>query len=577
MAEERAQRRLAAILAADVVGYSRLMGRDEAGTLAVLKARRAKILQPVVSEYRGRIVKLMGDGVLIEFASAVDAVECAVKLQKSMEASNAGLSEDRRIVLRIGINLGDVIVEGGDLYGDGVNIAARLEGLSEAGGLCVSGSVFEHVSGKVPYSFAGIGPQLLKNIDRPIHVYRLAKAGQPERSEHEAELPMPDKPSIAVLPFANLSGDADQQYFCDGVTDDIITDLSKAPGLFVIASHSSFAFKNRSADIRTIARELGVRYVLEGSARRASGRIRVNAQLIDAHDGGHLWAERFDRGVDDVFLVQDEVTAKIVEALIGRLASIAPPRNRPTNLKAYDLCVRSRFLLAGSPQTSREARALLERAIALDHDYAEAHRWLAFNHWFEWIHWGEPMELHRGLAVELAQRATALDPNDAGARWILGIILVFERRWKEAEAEFETALRLDPNHADAWAMMSNLPVYTGRPAEAVSQVETALRLNPRPPNWYFWLLGQAQYAAGHYEAAVAVLRREETYRTGSRRILAASLAQLGRLDEARQEAEMFLVSNPHFSVRHWRHSQPFKDEAALNHFIEGYTKAGLPD
>ncbi|ANL10284.1 adenylate cyclase 3 [Rhizobium sp. N113] len=576
MAVERAQRRLAAILAADVVGYSRLMGRDEAGTLAALKARRTKVLQPIVSDHRGRIVKLMGDGVLIEFASAVDAVECAVKLQEAMKASNAGLPEDRRIVLRIGVNLGDIIIEGGDLYGDGVNIAARLEGLSEAGGLCISGSVFEHVSGKVPYSFAGIGPQMLKNIDKPIHVYQLNKTGQ-TGSEHKAELPVPDKPSIAVLPFANLSGDADHQYFCDGVTDDIITDLSKASGLFVIASHSSFAFKDRSADIRSIARELGVRYVLEGSARRASGRIRVNAQLIDAHDGGHLWAERFDGGVDDVFLVQDEVTAKIVKALIGRLASIAPPRNRPTNLEAYDLCVRSRFLLAGSPQSSREARALLERAIALDPDYAEAHRWLAFNHWFEWIHWGEPMEPHRSLAVKLAQRATALDSNDAGARWILGIILVFERRWMEAEAEFETALRLDPNHADAWAMMSNLPVYQGRPSEAIYQVERALRLNPRPPNWYFWLLGQAQYAAGHYEAAVAVLRREETYRTGSRRILAASLAQLGRLDEARQEAEMFLISNPHFCVRHWIHSQPFRDKTALNHFIEGYTKAGLPD
>ncbi|RUX09086.1 tetratricopeptide repeat protein, partial [Mesorhizobium sp. M8A.F.Ca.ET.059.01.1.1] len=355
------------------------------------------------------------------------------------------------------------------------------------------------------------------------------------------------------------------------------TELSKAAELFVIASHSSFAFKDRSADVRDIARELGVQYVLEGSARRAGGRIRINAQLIDARNGGHLWAERFDRSLDDIFFVQDEVTAKIVEALVGRLATVPPLRNRPTNLSAYDLCVRSRLLLAGSPQTSREARVLLERAIRLDPGYAEAHRWLAFNHWFAWIHWGEAIEPNRASAIELAKKATALDPNDAGARWTLGITLVFERRWLEAEAEFELALRLDPNHADAWAMMSNLPVYLGRPTEAVYQVEKALRLNPRPPSWYFWLLGQAQYAAGRYDAAVGVLRREETYRTGSRRILAASLAQLGRLEEARQEAEMFLISNPHFNLRQWSDSQPFRDEAALHHFIEGYRKAGLPE
>ena len=271
------------------------------------------------------------------------------------------------------------------------------------------------------------------------------------------------------------------------------------------------------------------------------------------------------------------MTAKIVEALVGRLATISPSRNRPANLEAYDLCVRSRFLLTDSPQTSREARMLLERAIALDPGYAEAHRWLAFNRWFAWLHWGEQVEPNRALAVELAQRAVALDPNDAGARWILGIILAFERRWPEAEAGFESALRLDPNHADAWAMLSNLPVYQGRPSEAVDQVEKALRLNPHPPNWYFWVLGQAQYAAGRYEEAVATLRREETYRTGSRRILAASLAQLGRLGEARDEAEMFLVSSPHFTLRQWRDTQPFRDEAALHHFIEGYRKAGLPE
>lgn len=290
-----------------------------------------------------------------------------------------------------------------------------------------------------------------------------------------------------------------------------------------------------------------------------------------------MWAERFDRSLDDIFAVQDELTAKIVEALVGRLASTTPARNRPVNLEAYDLCVRSRFLLAGSSQTSREARVLLERAIALEPGYAEAYRWLAFDRWFAWIHWGEPIELNRALAVKLAERATALDPHDAGARWTLGIILLFERRWDEAAAGFEAALQLDPNHADAWAMMSNLPVYEGRPSEAVQQVEKALRLNPRPPNWSFWALGQALYAAGRYEEAATTLRREETYRTASRRILAASLAQSGRLDEARHEAEMFLISNPHFTLSHWKKTQPFRDEVARDHFVEGYRKAGLPE
>ena len=575
MPEEPTRRRLAAILAVDVVGYSRLMEADEASTLALLKQRRKLVIEPLVDKHGGRIVKLMGDGVLVEFLSAVDAVACAVELQRQMDRANTDTPESRRIVLRAGVNLGDVMVDAGDIYGDSVNIAARLEQLAEPGGIVISRKVRDEIDRKLPVLCDDLGEHLLKNIATPVRVYRVLVDRDPAAILDS--LPLPDKPSIAVLPFTNVSEEPDQQHFCDGVTDDLITDLSKTAGLFVIASHSSFAFKGRSADVRGIARELGVRYVLEGSARRAAGRIRINAQLIDARDGGHLWAERFDRSLDDIFAVQDEVTAKIVEALVGRLATDAPSRNRPVNLEAYDLCVRSRFLLAGSPQTSREARTLLERAIALDPGYAEAHRWLAFDRWFAWIHWGEPVDPNRALAVELAQRATELDPNDAGARWVLGIILVFERRWAEAEEEFKMALRLDPSNADAWAMMSNLAVYEDQPSEAVYQVEKALRLNPRPPSWYFWCLGQALYAATRYEEAATALRREETYRIGSRRILAASLAQLGRLDEAHHEAEMFMVSNPHFTLRHWCETQPFRDAAARDHFIEGYRKAGFPD
>ena len=298
--KSRAQRRLAAILAIDVVGYSRLMERDEVSALAMLKSRRSEILQPMISKHHGRIIKLMGDGVLIEFGSAVNAVDCAVELQTAMDIANNDLAVDRRIVLRAGINLGDVMVEGSDLYGDGVNIAARLESLSEPGGLCISGSVFEHVNGKLPHSFVSLGPQSLKNIDRLIHIYQLAGKDGPGAVIPAAELPLPDRPSIVVLPFVNMSGDAEQEYFVDGLTEDLITDLSKVPALFVIARNSSFSYKGRAVDVRQIARELGVKYVLEGSARRAGGRVRINAQLIDARAGGHIWADRFDRDLTEI-------------------------------------------------------------------------------------------------------------------------------------------------------------------------------------------------------------------------------------------------------------------------------------
>ncbi|WP_292633279.1 adenylate/guanylate cyclase domain-containing protein [Mesorhizobium sp.] len=311
MSEERVQRRLAAILAIDVVGYSRLTERDEVGTLATLKSRRQEILQPMISKHNGRIIKLIGDGALIEFGSAVNAVDCAVELQKAMDIANADVAGDRRIVLRAGINLGDVMVEGNDLYGDGVNVAARLESLSEPGGLCISGSVFEQINGKLPHSFVSLGSQTLKNIDRPVQTYRLAGKDGAAAVVSAVELSLPAKPSIVVLPFVNMSADAEQAYFVDGLTEDLITDLSKVPELFVIARNSSFAYKGRSVDTRQIARELGVKYVLEGSARRVADRVRINAQLIDAPAGGHIWADRFDRDLADIFAAQDESSERL--------------------------------------------------------------------------------------------------------------------------------------------------------------------------------------------------------------------------------------------------------------------------
>ena len=389
-------------------------------------------------------------------------------------------------------------------------------------------------------------------------------------------LPLPDKPSIAVLPFVNLSNDPEQESFADGLTEDLITDLSRTSGLFVIARNSAFAYKGKAMDVRAIAEELGVRYLLEGSARRAAGRVRINAQLVDAASGDHLWAERFDRGLDDIFAVQDEVTGKIVGALLGRLQAL-PPRNRPRNIEAYDLCVRARKLMDDTPQSAREAHLMLTRAISLDPGYAEAYRWLAMNHWMGLVHSGGPTAPNRDVALELARKAVAMDPNDAGCRWVLAYLLAYERSFAEAEAEFAKAIVLDPNEADTFAALSDIAVLAGRIKEGLEHIRKAFRLNPFPASWYYLTLGQALYAARDYEAAVETLRRDETYRTSSRRFLAASLAQLGRLDEARAEAELFLVGNPDFTTRHWATTEPFRDAATLAHFVDGYRKAGLPE
>ncbi|MBX5011037.1 winged helix-turn-helix domain-containing tetratricopeptide repeat protein [Rhizobium lentis] len=389
-------------------------------------------------------------------------------------------------------------------------------------------------------------------------------------------LPLPDKPSIAVLPFLNIGSDREQESFVDGLTEDLITDLSRMPGLFVIARNSAFAYKGRAMDVREIAEALGVRYLLEGSARRAAGRVRINAKLIDTVSGDHLWAERFDRSLDDIFALQDEVTGRIVEALLGRLRAPPPPRNRPKNLEAYDLCVRARKLMDDAPQAAEEAHLMLTRAISLDPDYAEAHRWLAMNHWMGWVHSGGPTESTRGIALQLARKAVAIDPNDAGCRWVLAYLLAYERDFAEADAQFAKAIELDPNEADTFAALSDITVLAGRIEEGLEHVRKAFRLNPFPASWYYLILGQAQYAAGQYEAAVETLRHDETYRTSSRRFLAASLAQLGRLDEARAETALFLVANPDFSTAHWAMTEPFRDPAPLEHFVDGFRKAGLP-
>ena len=574
-------RKLAAILAADVVGYSAMMERDEAGTHVELRACRQELFEPTIARHHGTIFKRMGDGMLAEFSSVVEAVQCAVALQLALAERYANTPRDMRVEVRIGVNLGEVIVEGDDRFGDGVNIAARLEGLSEPGGVSVSASVYEQVRRKLDIAFDDLGTRSLKNIGEPLQVYRavIQRPADGQAAKAIGNLRLPAKPSIAVLPFTNMGGDAEDM-FVDGLSEDIITDLSRNASLFVIARHSTFAYKGKALDIRHIARDLGVRYVLEGSARRAVGRVRINVQLIDAVGGDHLWADRFDRDLEDVFAVQDEVTARVVEALVGRLTTTPPARNRPNSLEAYDLVVRARALIssfAGTPDAVRESEVLTRQAISIDPNYAEAYRWLAFSLWSLWNFSIEPAEVMKPRSVAMAQKAVELDPNDAGNQWVLAYLLAYERRWDELDAHFEAALNLDPNDADTLAMRADLLALNGNYDDTLDFIQRALRLNPQPAGWYYWVEGIAHYVGKRYDAAIEILRKKETYRSASRRVLAASLAQLGRTAEARQEAALFMATSPTFTISAWTNAQPSRHKATIDHFADGYRKAGLPE
>jgi adenylate cyclase len=577
-------RKLAAILAADVVGYSRLASTDEDRILARLRALRSDLIDPTIAVHNGRVIKRTGDGALVEFRSVVDAVRCALEVQNGMIERNAGVPQDRRIEFRIGIHVGDVVEErDGDLMGDGVNIASRLEGVAAPGTICLSEDAYRQVKARLDLSASDQGNTQLKNIAEPIRVYLLRVGTAAAEAAATSELPpalpstvLPPKLSIAVLPFSNMSSDPEQDFFAEGLAEDLITDLSKVPGLLVIARNSSFVYKGRSVDVRSIAKNLGVRYLVEGSVRKAAERVRINAQLIDASANAHVWADRFDGRLADVFALQDEVVGKIVSALSGAFPlARSTPRPRTANFEAYELLMRARALVTESPNANKTARPLLEGAIQLDPSFAEAHAWLAMSHVFGSMYWGEPEE-HRSLGRVEAERAVSLDPESAGAHSILGYVLQFEFKADEAEAEFATALRIDPNHADAWIFLGESKAHRGNAVEGIECIQNAFRLNPYPPGRYYAVRGYVEYAARRYENAVDTLRHETTYRTVSRRILAAALAQLGRIDEAKEEARQFLAANPHFSIRQWASTQPFRHDADRQHFIEGYLTAGLP-
>ena len=585
------ERRLTAILVADVVGYSRLMGEDEVGTLAALKAHRLELLDPTAVQYHGSTIKLMGDGVLMEFASVVDAVAFSVDLQAGMRARNAEVPEDRRLIFRIGINIGDIIVEDEDIYGDGVNVAARLEQLAAPGGIIISAAAFNQVRGRLDFAHEDLGPRELKNIPEPVHVYRVIM-GDDEMSPalpNKAEaLPLPDKPSIAILPFDNMSGDPDQEYFADGIVEEITAALSKVRSFFVVARNSSFAFKGKPMDIKQVSRQLGVRYVLEGSVRKSGKRVRITAQLIDATNDRHVWADRFDGTLEDIFDLQDQITESVVGAIEPKLRSseIERSRRKPTtNLNAYDYFLRALpHAHAMSQEGNEEALRLTSRAIALDPRYASA---MALAAWCYTLRvaqgWVDAKHDEAHEALRLARAAIEVDKDVPEILWLAGYVLGFFGSTPEEGIDLiDDALRLNPNSSQALVYSGWLRLYNGDAATAKAHFERALRLSPIDISAYRTYTGLAFSCLflGLIDDAVSwaskALHHNPKF-TVTHRILAASLGHAGRLDEARQVVEQLQALLPGFTVTRYAKETRLRHLEYSELLMDGLRKAGLPE
>jgi adenylate cyclase len=557
MAVARVERRLAAILAADVAGYSRLMGIDEEGTLAALKACRRELIDPKITEHHGRIVKTTGDGALVEFASAVDAARCAMEIQRGMAERNAAIPEDRRIEFRIGINVGDIIIDENDIYGDGVNIAARVETLASPGAICISDNAYQQIKGKITLEVSDAGEQQLKNIAQPVRVYGVRLDGAATRPA----LSLPDRPSIAVLPFQNMSGDPEQDYFADGMVEDIITGLSRINWLFVIARNSSSVYKGKSIDVKQVGRELGVRYVLEGSVRKVADRVRITGQLIDTATGAHVWAERYDRKFDDIFDLQDDITLSVVGAIEPslRLAEIERvKRKRSDSLDAYDLVLQAQpDVYSRVPEHVTKALLLLKRALAFDPNYALAHAYAAECYHTLFLR-GGLREENRTASIRHAEAAIAHGQDDAPALAFAGFVIGMDKHDRAAAfAAFEAALAVSPSSALTYILGSVILVWGGEAERAIEWAERGLRFSPFDPYrssaFISSLIGH--YHRGQYEAAAAAARKAIQASPGFSvcyMTLTAALAKLGRLEEAKAAAARVLELQPAF-----RYSQQF--------------------
>ncbi len=588
MTQERVQRRLAAILAADVVGYSRLMGEDEEGTLAALTAHLTDSIEPCIAEHRGRVVKTTGDGLLAEFASVVDAVRCAVTFQDGMRERNADTPEARRIVFRIGINLGDVIVQNDDVYGDGVNVAARLEGLAPPGGVVVSGLVYETVRAKLDFGFEDLGPQTVKNIAEPVHAFAIqSEAGAPSLDDPKeaAPLAVPDKPSIAVLPFENMSSDPEQEYFSDGVSEDIITDLSKIPDLMVIARNSTFVYKGRHVSLRDVGRELGVRYVLEGSVRKAGERVRITAQLIDATDESHVWGDRYDGALDDIFSLQDRVTGEIVAALELKLGApdreVATNRNEP-NVEAYDHMLRARQLyFRFTPEANAAARAEVEKALAIDPEYADAVALMSECH-LQVFHqvWSNDPKSELQTAADYACRAVELDAQLPQGHSALANVRVWQRRHDEAVEEIDRAISLSPNDSRFRGLRAMILTWSGSPENAIVDATEAVRLDPNSGTVLLWTLGMAQYHAGRHDDAETNLRKAVLLNPDFMPVhlwLAANEVHLDKAEDVKNAIMALHRINPAMTIRQIGELVPFGNASMLASMAEDLRRAGLPE
>jgi adenylate cyclase len=586
MSEARVQRRLAAIMAADVAGYSRLMGADEEGTLAALKQLRRDLADPKIKEHRGRIVKTTGDGLLVEFASVVDAVRCAVEVQCEMAERNAGVPEEQRIQFRIGINLGDIIKDGRDIHGDGVNIAARLEALAEPGGICVNRVVRDQVRDKLDFAFEDAGEQRVKNIARPLRVYhvRPGQVAGEAMSVAQPPLALPDKPSVAVLPFTNMSGDSEQEFVSDGIAEDVITALSRYPSLFVIARNSSFTYKGRAVDVKQVGRELGVRYVLEGSVRKAGNRIRVTAQLVEAGTGNHVRADRYDRDLADIFAVQDEITEAVTIAIAPAIADAElqrAVRKPPDSLDAWAAYQRGLWHLSeANPDDNTIAQRFFQQAIDLDPTFAGGYSGLALAQLQAAAVYQKLGLLEaQGSAEALARRAVALDGADAEARSCLGWALQARGELQGALAEIERALGMSPNLAVAHGQRGATLIFAGRPKEGLAAVQTSIRLDPRDPFSAIRLLHIAcgLYFSREYEEAIEAAKqliRSYPDFPMIYRWPAAALGQLGRTAEAKEALEKAISLAPAAFDMYVRKRVPWFRPEDHAHLVEGLRKAG---
>ncbi len=591
------ERRLTTILASDVVGYARLMGEDEAGTLAALKSHRKELFEPKAAQYNGRTVKLMGDGALMEFTSVVDAVAFAIEVQSAMPERNAPAAQGRQIVFRIGINIGDIIVEGDDIYGDGVNVAARMETLAEPGGICISSIVHESIGNRIEAEFTDDGAHEVKNIDRPIRVFRWhpetsgkieAKAsGKVAAGPLDGEpLALPDKPSIVILPFDNLSGDKEQDYFADGMVEAITAALGNISSLFVIARNTAFTYKGRPTNVRDIGTELGVRYVLEGSVQRAGNRVRITTQLIETEAGTHVWAKAFDGSIDDIFQLQDTITEQVAGALLPsiQLAEIERVRRkRPQDYRAYDFTMQAfPHVWSLERQATDTGLKFLQQALDMDPDYPLALSLAAWCHAQRAVYnWVEDFEASRAEALQLAEKAASLSGNDPLVLSVLGTVHTIVRNYGTARILLERAVSIDPNAAWTWSRLGWLETYADNPEVALAHFDKSRRLSPLDPMTFNTYVGMASayQGAGDYEQAIGLFRRALEERPNAAwiyRSLAWALVDAGRIEEAKAAYALLMESYPDLTADKIRKAMVFSPEF-MDRMLANLKTLGLPD